>query len=108
MTSCWTANDQPDRAKAAIASFLPYVLLLVVASYLCLVVEGSASGDAVYLEGQAPGTAFPKTLKSDFWKKIVAELRVHSHTACFAKQKLITDRGAVHLDSSIPDDAGIH
>ena len=94
--------------KLPLRAFLPYVLLLVVASCLCLVAEESAPGDAVYLEGQAPGTGFPKTLKSDFWKKIVAELRVHSHTACFAKQKLITDRGAVHLDLSIPDDAGIH
>ena len=78
-------------------------------SYTCCGdAEGSEPGDAVYLEGQAPRTAFPKTLKSDFWKQIVAELKVQSHTACFAKQKLVTDRGTVRLDSSIPDDAGIH
>lgn len=106
--SCWTANDKLDRATAAVVSLLPYVLLLVAASYLRLAAEGSAPGDPVYLEGQTPGRAFPKTLKSEYWKKIVAELKVHSHTACFAEQKLITDRGAVHLDSSIPDGAGIH
>lgn len=74
----------------------------------CGVAEGSKPGDAVYLEGQVPKTVFPKTLKSDFWKKIVAELKVQSHTACFAKQKLVTDRGTVCLEPSIPDDAGIH
>lgn len=84
------------------------LLLRVVASDLCFIAEGSEPGDAIYLEGQAPGTAFPKTLKSEFWKKIVADLTVHSHTACFAKQKLVTDKGAVHLDSSVPDGAGIH
>lgn len=81
----------------------------VLLSYTCCgVAEDSQPGDAVYLEGQAPTTTFPKTLKSDFWKKIVAELKVQSHTACFAKQKLVTDRGTVHVESSIPDDAGIH
>lgn len=74
----------------------------------CGIAEGSEPGDAVFLEGKTPGTAFPKTLKSDFWKKIVTELKVHSHTACFAQQKLVTHRGSIHLDASMPDGAGIH
>ncbi|DBA81496.1 hypothetical protein WJX77_005670 [Trebouxia sp. C0004] len=70
--------------------------------------EGSEPGDGIFLEGQAPGTAFPKILKSDFWKKIVAELQVHNRIACCAKQKLVTEKGPVHLPSTIPDGAGIH
>ena len=70
--------------------------------------EGSEPGDGISMEGQAPGTAFPKTLKSDFWKKIVADLQVHNHIACCAKQKLVTAKGPVHLPSTIPDGAGIH
>jgi len=70
--------------------------------------EGSEAGDGIFMEGQAPGTTFPKTLKSDFWKKIVADLQVHSHIACCAKQKLVTAKGPVHLPSTIPDGAGIH
>ena len=76
---------------------------------LLVVAEGSEPGDAVFLEGQTQaGSTFPKTLKSDIWKKIVAELKVRSHTACFAEQKLVTHMGPIHLDSSIPDGAGIH
>ncbi|DBA90993.1 TPA: hypothetical protein ACH3X2_004200 [Trebouxia sp. C0005] len=70
--------------------------------------EGSEPGDGIFMEGQALGTAFPKTLKSDVWKKIVADLQVHNHTACCAKQKLVTAKGPVHLPSTIPDGAGIH
>lgn len=70
--------------------------------------EGSEPGDAIFLEGQTPGTAYPKTLKSDFWKKIVPELKVQSSTACCAAQKLVTLKGAVHLPPSMPDGAGIH
>lgn len=71
--------------------------------------EGSEPGDAVFLEGQTTaGSTFSKTLKSDIWKKIVAELEVHSHIACFAQQKLVTHKGPIRLESSIPDGAGIH
>ena len=72
------------------------------------IVEASQPGDAIYLEGQSPGTAFPKTLKSDLWKKIAAELQVDSHTACFAKQRLVSQRGGVQVASDMPDGAGIH
>lgn len=73
-----------------------------------LFAEGSEPGDGIFMEGQALGTVFPKTLKSDFWKKIVADLQVHDHIACCAKHKLVTAKGPVHLPSSIPDGAGIH
>ena len=70
--------------------------------------EGAKAGDAVYLEGQAPGSSFPKTLKSDMWKKIVPELQVHSSVACYAQQKLVTAAGGISLPAGMPDGAGFH
>ena len=74
----------------------------------CSCAEGSAPGDAVYLEGDTAGAGFPKTLKSDIWKKIVAELQVYHHTACYAQRKLVTSRGSIQLSADMPDGAGIH
>ena len=91
---------------------LPAMDMLVTPHHILLkgqmFAEGSEPGDGIFMEGQALGTAFPKTLKSDFWKKIVAELQVHNHIACCAKQKLVTAKGPVHLPLTVPDGAGIH
>ena len=70
--------------------------------------ELSQAGDAVFLEGQAQDSSFPKTLKSDVWKKIVPELQVHGSAACFASQKLMTTAGSIQLPAGMPDGAGIH
>ena len=70
--------------------------------------EGAKPGDAVFLEGQAAGSSFPKTLKSDIWKKIVPDLQVHSSAACYAMRKLVTAAGDIYLPARMPDGAGIH
>ena len=70
--------------------------------------EGAKAGDTVYLEGQAPAPSFPKTLKSDMWKKIVPDLQVHAGAACYAQQKLVTQAGGISLPASMPEGAGIH
>ena len=88
--------------------FTCMVLSVLTSCKVQMLADGSEPGDAIFLEGQAPGATFPKTLKSDFWKKIVAELQVHSSKACCARQTLVTAKGPVHLPSSIPDGAGIH
>ena len=73
---------------------------------LTLHAEGSAAGDPVFLEGSTPGSEFPKTLKSDPWKKIVAGLSVQSGKATFEGRALCTEKGLVIC--SMPDGSGIH
>ena len=70
--------------------------------------EGSEAGDAVYLEGSSPAGEYPKILKSDPWKKIVAALSVQSGKATFEGTALQTDKGVVRLPDEMPDGAGIH
>lgn len=57
--------------------------------------EGSQPGDAVYLEGGSAPGAYPKQLKSDSWKKIVAALGVKGDNACFEGAKMVTMKGEV-------------
>ena len=68
--------------------------------------EGSAAGDPVFLEGSCPGSEYPKTLKSDPWKKIVAALCVQSGKATFEGRALCTEKG--HVVCPMPDGSGIH
>eukprot|EP00798_Chlamydomonas_sp_ICE-L_P007683 gene7683-843_t len=70
--------------------------------------EGSEPGDLVYLEGSAPTTTAVKTMKSDDWKSIVAELAVKSSKATLSSTALVTAKGPVTLPSEIPEGAGIH
>lgn len=70
--------------------------------------EGSQAGDVVFLENSAPSESYPKQLKSDIWKKIVAEFKVMQGVACCANQKLNTQHGLITLPHDIPDEAGIH
>lgn len=70
--------------------------------------EGSQAGDVVYLEGSSPAVDYPKTLKSDPWKKIVAALSVQSGKATFEGTALRTEKGCVRLPDEMPDGSGIH
>lgn len=72
------------------------------------VVEGSQAGDQVYLEDAGPSASYPKQLKSDNWKKIVAEFKAMQGVACCANQKLCCKHGAITVPHDIPDGAGIH
>lgn len=74
---------------------------------LCLA-EGSLAGDVVYLEGSEPSASYPKQLKSDIWKKIVAEFKAMQGVACCANHKLCTQKGAITVPSDMPDGSGIH
>ena len=76
---------------------------------LCLsTAEGSEAGDVVYLEGSSPAVEYPKVLKSDPWKKIVAALSVQCGKATFEDMALRTDKGVVRLPDDMPDGSGIH
>ena len=70
--------------------------------------EGSQAGDVVYLEGSEPSASYPKVLKSDIWKKIVADFKAIHGAACYTDKKLVTSRGTITLSQQIPDGAGIH
>ena len=74
---------------------------------LCLA-DGSVAGDVVYLEGSAPSGSYPKQLKSDIWKKIVAEFKAIQGAACCANHKLCTQKGVISVPSDMPDGSGIH
>jgi len=69
---------------------------------------GSEVGDAVFLEGSQPAKEYPKVLKSDPWKKIVAALAVQKGLATFEGQSIVTAKGPITLPSDMPDGAGIH
>lgn len=73
-----------------------------------MVAEGSQAGDSVYLEGSGPSASYPKVLKSDMWKKIVADFKAVHGAACYINQKLVTKQGIITLSREIPDGAGIH
>mmetsp|Transcript_33369 Transcript_33369/g.85285 ORF Transcript_33369/g.85285 Transcript_33369/m.85285 type:complete len:232 (-) Transcript_33369:108-803(-) len=68
----------------------------------------SKPGDQVYVQGGAPSTSMPKTLKSDKWKKIVPQLSVQGGMACFSGKPLVVASGAIQLPAVIPDGSGIH
>lgn len=62
----------------------------------------------MYLEGATPASSFPKVLKSEPWRKIVAGLSVQDGKATFEGRPLVTGKGHVQLPSGMPDGAGIH
>ncbi|KAK9816500.1 hypothetical protein WJX72_001059 [[Myrmecia] bisecta] len=70
--------------------------------------EGSNPGDQVYLEGGAPSSEFPKTLKRDLWKKLAPSLTVQGGAATFDGKALVTSKGLVTLPDEMPDGASIH
>lgn len=66
-------------------------------------------GDLLHIQDQeAPvdASGFPKQLKGDHWRKIVAELRVKDGGACFCGTPLVTGRGKV-LAPGMPDGSTI-
>lgn len=70
--------------------------------------EGSEAGDVVFLDGGSPPAEYPKILKSDPWKKIMAGLSVQKGCATFESQPLVTAKGPLILPAEMPDGSGIH
>ena len=62
----------------------------------------------MHLDGSSPAVEYPKVLKSDPWKKIVAALSVQSGKATFEGKALRTEKGFVRLPDDMPDGSGIH
>lgn len=70
--------------------------------------EGCSPGDAIHLEGGAPGTDFPKECKSKFWKEIVSGLAVAAGKPQYRGTPLVTSCGPLTVAADMPDGAGIH
>jgi hypothetical protein len=69
--------------------------------------EGSEAGDRIYLEGSCASDDFPKTLKTDVWKRVKDGLVVLGGKATFAGKCLKTDKGEITVSDIIPEGASI-
>lgn len=104
--ACVITNLKPSKLKGELSAAMllagsagPQVRLLEPPA-------GSAVGDAIYLEGQAPAQNVPKALNSKLWKDVVSAFKVKGGKAVVGDKVVVTAKGPVLCD--LPDGSEIH
>lgn len=68
---------------------------------------GSHPGDTITADGVQSSTPPPKTLKSELWRAIAAELKSDRGLASYKGMPFTTSAGLVSVHDSIPDGSPI-
>lgn len=68
---------------------------------------GSSPGEAVTVEGLQSSTPPPKTLKSELWRAVAAELKAEKGLATYKGKPFTAPAGLVTVHDSIPDGSPI-